>query len=228
MSNLSATTTFRKRDREHLALIGMSGAGKSYWSKRMEGQGYLRYSCDDLIAERLGTELEKKGESTLNLAKWMGQPYAESYSEAEALYLKLEGEVITQICDELEYLRQQNKAVVVDTTGSLIYLENTLLKRLCILTRTVHLNLPAEKHDELFEAYLDDPKPVIWKGKYLPREGESHQNALSRCFWELLSFRNGKYSLISACVLDYAFHHCPETGVEELLATVDRNSTLKS
>ena len=75
-----------------LTLIGMSGVGKSHWSKKMEALGYRRYSCDELIADRLGTELGKKGKATLNLAKWMGQPYSEGYQDAEALYLELEKE----------------------------------------------------------------------------------------------------------------------------------------
>ena len=78
------------------------------------------YSCDDLIAERLGQKLEDEGKSTINLAKWMGQPFSEGYPEAEAFYLELEGAVISQICDELENSSQKDKQVVVDTTGSLI------------------------------------------------------------------------------------------------------------
>jgi len=200
-----------------LTLIGMSGVGKSHWSKKMEALGYRRYSCDELIADRLGTELGKKGKATLNLAKWMGQPYSEGYQDAEALYLELEKEVITQICEELEHGSQKDKPVVVDTTGSLIYLEETLLKRLRKLTRTVLLNLPVNKQEELFETYLQDPKPVIWNGIYLPCEGEIPQKALSRCYRDLLSFRNKHYTLMSDFQLDYSFHHNLGTTVEDLL-----------
>ncbi|HIB46171.1 MAG TPA: hypothetical protein EYO46_08145 [Candidatus Lambdaproteobacteria bacterium] len=224
MSEISVPQKFRQGEGVHIALIGMSGAGKSFWSKKMEDQGYRRYSCDDMIAERLGPELQKNGKTTLNLAKWMGEPYAKDYPEAEALYLELESAVIAQICDDLEHCSQMDKPVVVDTTGSLIYLKKTLLKRFRNLTRTVHLNLPEEKHEELFEAYLLDPKPVIWKGKYLPLQGESPQNALSRCYRELLSFRNERYDLNSDIVLDYSFHHCPDTGVKEVLESVGKRS----
>jgi hypothetical protein len=186
------------------------------------------YSCDDLIAERLGQKLEEKGKSTTNLAKWMGQPFSEGYLEAEAFYLELEGAVISQICDELENRSQKDKQVVVDTTGSLIYLKKKLLNRLRNLTLTVQLKLPEEKHEQLFEAYLLDPKPVIWGGEYLPREGESPQNALGRCYRELLSFRNERYGLLADCVLDYSFHHCAKTGVEELIELVTSNYKMKS
>lgn len=224
MSEPSVSLTFRKTEPIHISLIGMSGVGKSYWSKRMEDQGYRRYSCDELIAERLGPELQRKGKSTLNLAKWMGLPYSEGYSEAEALYLELEGAVITQICEELETPSEINTPVVVDSTGSLICLEKSLLKRLRTLTLMVYLNLPVEKNEQLFATYLSDPKPLIWEGKYLPREGETTQNALSRCYEELVSFRNERYGLMADSVLDYSFHHSPGTGVEELLEFVE-NST---
>ena len=108
-------------------LIGMSGVGKSHWSKKVEAQGFRRYSCDELIAERFGAELGKKGKATQNLAKWMGQPYSKDYEDAEALYLELENDVVTRICDELEFGSQKHKPVVVDTTGSLVYLKESLL-----------------------------------------------------------------------------------------------------
>jgi hypothetical protein len=208
-----------------LTLIGMSGVGKSHWSKKMEALGYRRYCCDELIAERLGTELGKKGKATVNLAKWMGQPYSKGYQETEALYLELESAVIEQICDELEHGIQKDKPVVVDTTGSLVYLEKVLIKRLRKLTRTVLLNLPDDKHEEHFENYLKDPKPVIWNGKYLPSIGEIPQMALRRCYRKLLYFRNKDYALMSDFKLDYTFHQSSGTTVEDLLELVD--SSLK-
>jgi adenylate kinase family enzyme len=227
MSELSYSPTLFKKKAFKFYLIGMSGAGKSHWSKKMESLGFQIYSCDDLIAERLGQKLEEKGKSTINLAKWMGQPFSEGYPEAEAFYLELEGAVISQICDELENSSQKDKQVVVDTTGSLIYLENKLLNRLRNLTLTVQLKLPEEKHEKLFETYLLDPKPVIWGEVYLPREGESPQNTLGRCYRELLSFRNERYGLLADCVLDYSFHHCTMTGPEELLELVTKNYKMK-
>ena len=53
MSELSDPTTLLKTEAVQLSLIGMSGAGKSYWSKRMESLGFQMYSGDDLIDERL-------------------------------------------------------------------------------------------------------------------------------------------------------------------------------
>ena len=227
MKTISVPHSLRETNTVNLALIGMSGAGKSYWSKKMEEKGYRWYNCDEMIAERLGLKIGGKGSTTLKLAKWMGQPFSEGYIEAVKLYLELEEAVVEHICDELEQATEINVPVVVDTTGSLIYLQKKLLNRLRALTKMVHLKLPEEKHEQLFEAYLLDPKPVIWGGEYLPREGESPQNALKRCYMDLLSFRNERYGLLADCVLDYSFHHCAKTGVEELLELVINNYKMK-
>ena len=101
MKTISVPHSLRKTNTVNLALIGMSGAGKSYWSKKMEENGYRWYNCDEMIAKRLGSELPGIGNSTLNLAKWMGQPISEGYIEAEKLYLELEEAVVEHICDEL-------------------------------------------------------------------------------------------------------------------------------
>ena len=94
MKKTSFLHSLRKTSPVNLSLIGMSGAGKSYWSKKMEENGYQRYSCDEMIAERLGPNLRGKGHTTLKLAKWMGQPFSEGYIKAEKLYLELEEFVV--------------------------------------------------------------------------------------------------------------------------------------
>ena len=223
MKKTSVLHSLRKTRHVNLALIGMSGAGKSYWSKKMEEKGYRWYNCDEMIAERLGSELPRIGNSTMNLAKWMGQPFSEGYIEAEKLYLELEEAVVEHICHELEQCTEKNTPVVVDTTGSLIYLQKNLLNRLRALTKMVHLRLPEEKHEQLFKNFINDPKPVIWKGKFTPRKGEPQQNSLRRCYKELLSYRNERYSLIADYVLDYSIHHSPDREVDELLDMIERS-----
>ena len=220
MYDFSYKNISKKSGSVRLALIGMSGVGKSFWSKRLERKGFRRFSCDDLIAKRLGFRLGNKDKSTLNLANWMGPPFSKDYIEAESLYLQIEEEVMDLICDELENSIIEDDPIVLDTTGSLIYLNKLLLKRLCKLVRIVHLNLPIQKHKELFETHRIDPKPLIWKGKFQPKENENHTKTLRRCFEELISFRNKKYTLISDCELDYSFHYCPKTKLDDFLDRV--------
>ncbi len=207
----------RKIKKINLALIGMSGAGKSYWSQKMEEKGYRWYNCDEMIAEKLGPKLFGEGKTTQKLAKWMGQPFSEGYVKAEKIYLELEEVVVEQICYELENSLGTNSPVVVDTTGSFIYLKKRLINRLRNLTKMIYLSLPEEKYDQLFENFINDPKPVIWECKFEQLEGESSQNALKRCYKNLLSFRNERYSLLADYVLEHSFHKCPDRDVDEML-----------
>src|SRR5258708_25540181 len=56
-----------------LALIGMSGAGKSYWTTRIAAAGYPAISCDAQIESRLKSELDDGGDSGINgVAPWVG------------------------------------------------------------------------------------------------------------------------------------------------------------
>tara|TARA_B100000686_G_scaffold241732_1_gene250358 strand:- start:44 stop:715 length:672 start_codon:yes stop_codon:yes gene_type:complete len=223
MKKTSILHSLRTNSPVNITLIGMSGAGKSYWSKKMEENGFKRYNCDEMIADKLGTELRGNGSTTLKLAEWMGQPFSEGYIKAEKLYLELEEVVVKSICEELEQSNEKNVPVVVDTTGSFIYLQKKLLNRLRKLTKMVYLRLPEEKHEQLFKNFINDPKPVIWEDNFKPRKGENKQNALRRCYKNLLSFRNERYSLLADYVLDYSFHHSPEREVDEFLDLMKKN-----
>ena len=96
-------------------------------------------------------------------------------------------------------------------------LKKRLINRLRTLTKMIYLRLPEENYDQLFENFINDPKPVIWECKFKPLEGESSKNALKRCYKNLLSFRNERYSLLADYVLEHSFHKSPDTDVDEML-----------
>jgi len=54
-----------------LALIGMSGAGKTFWSRLLASAGHPAVSCDDKIEERLASRLAAGGYAELTSAAWM-------------------------------------------------------------------------------------------------------------------------------------------------------------
>ena len=203
-----------------LSLIGMSGAGKSYWAKRMQSQGYRSIICDNLIAEQLGPLISSSEKSTLGLAAWMGKPDQPGYKEAQAKYLELETKVVTQICDELEQSSESDDKVIIDTTGSLIYLEPQLIKRIKTLSFLVYLRLDENSSQSHYQIFVDDPKPVIWGKHYFPEPGENPEASLRRCYPELLSFRDQEYHRIADCTLEYSFHHAPETCPSEMLDAI--------
>src|SRR5258708_17384743 len=74
-----------------LALIGMSGAGKSYWTARIAAAGYPAISCDARIESRLKSELDDGGYSGINrVAAWMGWAHPPTHALREAGYLSQE------------------------------------------------------------------------------------------------------------------------------------------
>src|SRR5579884_919645 len=109
-----------------LALIGMSGAGKTFWTRRLASAGYPAISCDDLIEQKLAPRLVAGGFSGINgVAAWMGWPDSPSYAEREAQYLAAEVSVLDELLCELE--RDAGKSLILDTTGSVVYTGNHLL-----------------------------------------------------------------------------------------------------
>src|SRR5260370_1703502 len=68
-----------------LALIGMSGAGKTFWTKKLTAAGYPGVSCDDRIEQKLAPRLAAGGHTGINgVAAWVGLPDFANYTEPGA------------------------------------------------------------------------------------------------------------------------------------------------
>ena len=208
-----------------LSLIGMSGAGKSHWASRLENLGYRKISCDDMIADQLGPLLDSNGKSTLELASWMGRPHEKQYPETQSKYLQLETKVVSKICDELEDHQRKKEKIIVDTTGSVIYLDQNLIMRLRELTKTIYLKLPTSNSESAFENYLKDPKPMIWGDHYLPKPDEDAETSLERCYKNLVNYRSNKYLDISDYEIDYEIHNSSKLTPENFIKLVYQNLT---
>src|SRR5258708_20981125 len=106
-----------------LAMTGMVGAGKTFWTRRIAETGVAAISCDDLIEEKLAPRLKAGGFAGINgVAAWMGWPDSTTYAEREAQYLAEEVTALDEILTGLE--RGRKKTLVLDTTGSVIYTGN--------------------------------------------------------------------------------------------------------
>jgi len=186
-----------------LALIGMSGAGKTFWTKKLAAQGWPTASCDDQIERRLAPQLAAGRHSGIKgVAEWMGWPDSANYVEREALYLAEEIHVLDAVLGELE--RQPQKSLVLDTTGSVIYTGNNLLLRLRKRMMVVHLAASAEEQQLLIGRYLNDPKPVLWRGAFQPKKGEAPRETVARCYPTLMAARRQSYEALAHCTLQVA------------------------
>jgi hypothetical protein len=179
-----------------LALIGMSGAGKTHWTKRLQARGWPGTSCDDLIEQRLKPQLEAGGHSGIHgVAAWMGWPDSPTYAERESEYLAAEIASLDEILTGLE--RGPRQELVLDTTGSVIYTGNNLLIRLRRQMRIVYLAASADEQQLLIERYLNDPKPVLWRGAFQPRPGETPRQTVARCYPALMGARRQSYEALA-------------------------------
>lgn len=202
-----------------LALIGMSGVGKTFWSKKLAAAGWPAISCDDLIENKLSRQLAAGGYAGINgLAAWMGWPDSPVYAEREALYLAQEIAALDEVLTQLE--KQPGKSLVLDPTGSVIYTGNNLLMRLRKRMTVVHLSASAQEQQLLIDRYLSDPKPVLWRGAFQARTGESPRETVARCYPALIAARRQSYQALAHCTLEVAALRDPALDAASFLAMI--------
>jgi shikimate kinase len=181
----------------------MSGAGKTFWTKKLAASQYPAVSCDDRIERKLAPRLAAGGYAGINgVSAWMGWPDSATYAERESEYLAEEIHALDEILTELE--KQPERSLVLDTTGSVIYTGNNLLMRLRRQMTIVHLAASAEEQLLLIERYLNDPKPVLWRGAFQPKPGEKPRDTVARCYPALIAARRQSYEALAHCTLQVA------------------------
>lgn len=209
-----------------LCFIGMSGVGKSFWAKRLVALGWVRHDCDGEIAARLAELVEPSpGEEPVHaLGRWMGMPFSAGYGDREARYLALEDDVTARALDAAT---TDAGGHVIDCTGSVIYLPAPLLARLAAQTRVVYLATPDDRRAAMLARYLEEPKPVVWGGAFQPREGETNERAVARCYESLLSLRDARYRALAHVVLDGGALESSDPGVDGFLAQCGLTSSAR-
>jgi hypothetical protein len=172
----------------------------------------MAISCDDRIEEKLAQRLKEGGYSGINgVAAWMGWPDSATYAEREAQYLAQEISTLDEILTELEGNPQ--RALVLDTTGSVIYAGNHLLHRLRKLMTVVYLAASDSEQQLLVERYLHDPKPVLWRGAFHAKAGETARDTVARCYPHLIAARRQSYAALAHTTLPVgALRELPHTA----------------
>lgn len=186
----------RRQDGElSLTLVGMSNVGKSYWSNRLAQEaGFEQINLDDLIEVELGAALQKGGYSggIADVARWMGQPYDPQFPANQQTYLDLETRMMRQTINRLAN-PPLNGNVVIDTTGSVVHIDEEVSKEIMQHSTVVYLEATPDMQQKMFEMYIKEPKPVVWGDAYSQVEGELPIDALTRSYPELLRRRSVLY-----------------------------------
>ena len=205
----------------HIALIGMSGTGKSYWSQCLGDAGFTRVGCDDLIGRRLAAALGLSDTSLEAIGRWMGFPHEAGFHQRQARYLDCERQVLQDILDRLEKPRlSAHGDLVVDTTGSVVYTGAAFQRRLRQVARVIYLTLNATQRRRAQEAYLARPRPVIWRDYYRRRPGETPDATLRRCYVALLRDRHERYANLAHQAVPVPDADCGPEARAAFLATI--------
>lgn len=202
-----------------ISLIGMSNVGKSYWAKRLEQeQGFMRFSCDDIIAQALSHLLPNVHMPDMSaFASWMGMPYEFGYQQRQQAYLSCEHTAMVHVQQQAHLYER----IVIDTTGSFIYLPDHIIHDLRSISTLVYLETTDTHIQEMTEYFFQQPKPLVWGTYFEERAGETHEQALRRCYPQLVKWRMNKYDALAHVRVPFTSHHnsllTAETFLYEIL-----------
>jgi shikimate kinase len=199
-----------------LVFIGMSGSGKSYWSKEIsQFYGLERIELDEMIGSslQLASILANYSgqDSAEKMGKYLGMPWENDFNEKERLFLNIEAEIMRNIRDK--------NPPILDLTGSAIYHANEM-QALSSSGLVIYLETDEAAEREMFETFMSSPKPVCWKGHFKPQPGESNEEALARCYPLLLKSRDALYSQYADVTLPFETHKrlkTPEAFMAEVI-----------
>lgn len=196
-------------DRLKIAFIGMSNIGKSYTASRLQSvYDFKSIEIDDLIIEALGET------SMAGFAAWQGQPYEDGYAAREARSIALETQAVSQA------LLSATRNTLIDTPGSVIYTDTSVLKALKNECLIVYIRAQEADIERLKRDYFANPKPLIWKDYYKPDPKLTDFENILACFPDLLTARSKAYAALADITLDADFIIDPDTTPKDLFSAL--------
>lgn len=185
----------------NLIIFGMSGSGKTHWSKLLaQRYGYNHVEIDhligsssefaDLIKDVSGIDTAEK------MGNYFGMPWSNGFQAKEAAYLEIERKIMSE---------QQPISSILDLTGSCIYHPNEL-GAMRETGLAIYLQTSLQKQREMLDIFLKHPKPVCWMGLFKKEEYETNEQALARRYPLLLAYRARLYEQFADVALPHEVH----------------------
>jgi shikimate kinase len=179
----------------NIALVGMSGVGKTAFSQKLKVLGFEIFCVDALIEKRLKIIDPSFSFSGIgSVANWLGFPGDAQYQKSSRAYMQVEKEVMLEIFQQIS--NKKNKNVVIDTTGSVVYQPKEFLACLQKICKIVFLTISPERLQELNVRYTKNPKPLIWPAELINNKNNFKKN-IHKNFFALLENREKFYKKIS-------------------------------
>lgn len=214
-----------------IAFIGMSNIGKSRLAKDLERKGgWTRFDIDKQIGETFDLG------DLRTMAAYLGFPTSDTYAEREAEFLAREESETMRALEWLDTVSGNTEYaptnIVLDTTGSIVYLSPKLIREIKKRFLVVHVGTSAKDVDELFQTYKNTPKPVVWHGMYrsapkgtdllgLSTAEADTQKDLEFSYRALLADRLMRYTLMADVTINRFLLYKPKT-VPELLKAIEK------
>ncbi len=180
---------------EAMTLLGMSGAGKTYFSQMLEEWGWAHYSCDFEIARLLGIEVQIDDLSALS--RFIGQvgnpdlggvPLDE-FKRRQKLYYDAECQALQDVGDAIA--RNVGTSFVNDSTGSFCEItDEAIIQDVAERTLLVYIETDPADHGEIIDRAKSYPKPLYfpadrfdgWLDEYCAAQGVSVETLIPNDF----------------------------------------------
>jgi len=204
MTNFTTNSVNAPKKPLRLALIAMSGAGKTFWTRRIAETGVTAISCDDRIEEKLSRRLAAGGYAGINgVAAWMGV----------ARFGDLRG-TGSGVPSRRNFHAGRNSDGTASESATIIDSGHDWQRDLC----RESFAAPAAQADDsgvsggigwpssncLIERYLNNPKPVLWRGAFQARSSETARETVARCYPHLIAARRQSYTALAHATLQVA------------------------
>jgi shikimate kinase len=112
----------------------------------------------------------------------------------------------------------------VDTTGSVIYTGEEVLEKMCSQTTVVHFSTPPEVQERMLKIYIAQPRPILWRAMFSKEPEEADEEAMARCYPELLSSRERLYEKYADVTIDYYTRNQDSFGADDFLREIEAAS----
>lgn len=190
-----------KERKYNMAFLGMSGCGKTYWSKHLASKLNFNYvEFDEFIGKSkemkcLIKDVPGKNEAE-KMGNYFGMPWEIRFQSRENLYLSVERKCMSN---------KFPAGTILDLTGSAIY-HPRQMEEIAKNSLVIHFEANLKAQKKMLRIYVSEPKPVCWNGMFKKKSKESNKQALARCYSILLSHREKLYNKYADINLPYDAH----------------------
>jgi shikimate kinase len=210
--------------KHHWGFIGMSGIGKSYWTKQLGQIGFTAIDCDAKVIAEVSKQVNIPFSTLSEAGTWMQLPNQEGFEQREALFMQCEKQVIERAIDAIlnkKIAALSNSRYILDMGGSAIYIGDDILSKLKQNLLLIYFDVSEEVYETMLQNYFANPCPVIWQGKFKRNISQNLADNFLECYANLINYRRNIYLNLADIVIPYGIHRQPNWKPEDFLTWIE-------